>query len=363
MSGGVDSSVAAALLVEQGYRVIGVTMNLWPRKSLVTVDTRHSACCSLEAVEDARRVANRLGIPHYALNFRDVFEREVVRNFLAEYSGGRTPNPCIRCNRFVKFEALLDKARSWGAEFLATGHYARVDRTVGGRFVLRKALHTSKDQSYALYSLTQDQLACTLFPLGTLEKRETRRIAAELELVTAEKPDSQELCFVPDDDYAAYLRQELPSAARPGPIRNLEGEVLGTHQGVAFYTVGQRKGLGIAALEPLYVVDILPTENAIVVGGRDQLYSAGLVAEDVNWVSMEVPEEPIRVAAKIRYRAAEVPATARVREDATLEVTFDEPQRAVSPGQAVVLYQGDAVVAGGTIERAISGERSAISRA
>ncbi len=355
MSGGVDSSVAAALLVQQGYRVIGVTLDMWPRKSAVEAVGRHSVCCSLESVEDARRVADRLGIPHYTLNFREAFERDVVRNFVAEYARGRTPNPCIRCNRFVKFDALLSKARAWGAEHLATGHYARVDRTPTGRFTLRKALHGAKDQSYALYSLTQEQLAHTLFPLGGMEKAETRRIAADLGLATAEKPESQELCFVPDGDYAGYLRQQQPALERTGPIRNLAGEVVGTHRGIAFYTVGQRKGLGIYGPRPLYVVEILSEENTVVVGEQEELFAQGLVAEDVNWVSVEETAEPLRVDAKIRYRAAEVQAWARLLPDGTLAIRFDEPQRAVSPGQAVVLYNGDMVVAGGTIRGEIRG--------
>lgn len=351
MSGGVDSSVAAALLKQQGHDVIGVTLNVWPEASPADADGRNGACCSLDSVEDARRVADRLGVPHYTLNFRDVFDRTVVRNFVAEYAGGRTPNPCVRCNRFVKFEALLAKALSWGAEHLATGHYARVGRSADGRYTLRRAVDGSKDQSYALYSLTQEQLARALFPLGEMEKAETRRLAAEFGLVTAEKPESQEICFVPDDDHASFLRSRLPATARPGPIRTRQGEVLGTHPGVAFFTVGQRRGLRLAARRPLYVVEIVPEENAVVVGELAEVYSHGLVAEDVNWVSIEEPEEPIRVDVRIRYRASEVPAWARVRPDGALVVEFDEPQRAVSPGQAVVLYQGDLVVGGGTIAR------------
>lgn len=361
MSGGVDSSVAAALLKEQGYSVIGVTLNVWPEYAVVEAGSPHRACCSLDSVEDARRVADRLDIPHYTLNFRDIFDQAVIQNFLDEYLRGRTPNPCVRCNRFVKFEALLSRARSWEADYLATGHYARVGRSDDGRSTLRKAVDPSKDQSYALYSLTQQQLARTLFPLGELRKSETRRIAARLGLVTAEKPESQEICFVPDDDYSGFIRRRLPSAARPGPIRNREGELLGSHQGIAFFTVGQRRGLGIASGRPLYVLEILPEENAIVVGPRDELYSPGLLADDLNWVSIDEPGDAIRVAARIRYRAAEIPALARVRRDGKLEVRFDEPQRAVSPGQTVVLYDGDLVVAGGTIVEAVSDQPSAIS--
>ena len=363
MSGGVDSSVAAALLKEQGYNVIGVTLNVWPEQGPAEHGVRHDGCCSLDSVEDARRVANELGIPHYTLNFRDLFDQAVVQNFLAEYQSGRTPNPCVRCNRFIKFEALMAKARSWGARHLATGHYARVDRSPEGRFTLRKAADPFKDQSYALYSLTQEQLAFTLFPLGELAKAETRRMAADLGLVTAQKAESQEICFVPDDDYAEYLRQRVPATAKPGPIRNRRGDVLGTHQGIAFYTVGQRKGLGIAVGRPLYVLEIVPRENAIVVGEEDEVYSRGLVADDLNWVSVGEPTEPIRANARIRYRSAEVPAVAWMQQDGTLAVEFDEPQRAVSPGQAVVLYQGDRVVGGGTIKGAVSRRQSAIGQA
>jgi len=353
MSGGVDSSVAAALLKEQGYRVIGVTLNVWPEELSVGVESRHSACCSLDSVGDARRVADRLGIPHYTLNFRDLFESTVIQDFLKEYRRGRTPNPCVRCNRFVKFEALLERALSWGATWLATGHYARVGRSPDGRFSLAKAADPSKDQSYALCFLTQEQLAHTLLPLSELTKTETRVVAARLGLPTAEKPDSQEICFVPGN-YGDFLRRRVPEVVRPGPIVNRGGDVLGTHQGIAFHTVGQRKGLGIAAGRPLFVVEIDPERNRVVVGEREDAYSGGLVAEDLNWVSMPEPEGPTRVGARIRYRSPEVGATAKAQSDGTLLVQFDEPQRAVTPGQVVALYQGDAVIAGGTIRRAIS---------
>jgi tRNA-uridine 2-sulfurtransferase len=358
MSGGVDSSVAAALLKEQGHQVIGVTLDMWPRQSLVDSAVRQNVCCSLEAVEDARRVADRLGIPHYTLNLREDFERTVVQNFVREYMRGRTPNPCVRCNRFVKFEALLYKARAWGASHLATGHYARVERAESGRYALRKAVDLSKDQSYALSSLTQEQLAHSMFPLGGMTKAETRQMATDLGLVTAQRPESQELCFVPDDDYAAFLRERAPSVAQSGPIRNLRGEVLGTHPGIAFFTVGQRRGLGIASSSPLYVVEIIPEQNTVVVGERDELYSSGLIAGDVNWVSTGPPDGEIRANVRMRYHGAESPGVASPRRDGTLEIDFDEPQRAVSPGQTAVLYDGDTVLAGAIIT---SNRRSAIS--
>jgi tRNA-uridine 2-sulfurtransferase len=358
MSGGVDSSVAAALLKGRGHEVIGVTLDMWPRLSLVDSAVRQNVCCSLEAVEDARRVADWLGIPHYTLNLRDDFERTVVQNFVREYMRGRTPNPCVRCNRFVKFEALLHKARAWGATHLATGHYARVDRTGGGRCRLRKAVDLSKDQSYALSSLTQEQLAHSMFPLGEMTKAETRRIAADLGLVTAQRPESQELCFVPNDDYASFLRERAPSVAQSGPIRNLRGEVLGTHPGIAFFTVGQRRGLGIPARSPLYVVEIIPEQNTVVVGEREELYSSGLIADDVNWVSIDPPGRDVRASVRMRYHGAEAPAVARQAGDGSLEIDFHEPQRAVSPGQTVVLYDGDTVLAGSVIT---SNKRSAAS--
>lgn len=358
MSGGVDSSVAAALLQQQGYNVIGVTLNLWAESLSAEVESRQSACCSLDAVGDARQVADKLGIPNYTLNVRDLFDRTVVQNFLDEYQAGRTPNPCVRCNRFVKFEGLLAKARAWGARYLATGHYARIGRSLDGRFTLQKALDPNKDQSYALCFLTQEQLEHTLFPLGESTKVEVREIAASLDLATAEKPESQEICFVPGD-YGEYLRQRVPSVVRPGPIRDVKGELLGTHQGVAFYTVGQRKGLGIASRKPLYVVDIDTGENVVIVGDWEDTYSQGLIAEDLNWVSVPEQGGPVKVNARIRYRASEVPATAQLQSDGTMLVEFNDPQRAVSPGQAVVLYQGDVVVAGGTIKKAIGRQLSA----
>ena len=352
MSGGVDSSVAAALLKERGFNVIGVTLNIWPEPSTAAVESRHAACCSLDSVGDARTVADKLGIPHYTLNMRDLFDRAVVRDFLREYRRGRTPNPCVRCNRFVKFEGLLAKARALGARFLATGHYARIGRSSNGRFTLRKALDPSKDQSYALCFLTQEQLASTLFPLGDLTKTETREIASRLGLSTAQKPESQEICFV-NGSYGDFLMAKEPAIAVPGPIKNRDGQVLGTHQGIAFYTVGQRKGLGIAVGRPLYVTEIDPRENTVTVGEWDDLYARGLIAEDINWVSMDETKDAIRASVRIRYKASAVAATAQLQPDGSMRIDFDDPQRAVTPGQTVVLYKHDEVIAGGTISKAI----------
>lgn len=350
MSGGVDSSVAAALLVQQGYEVIGITLNVWPKLLPDEATEREDACCSLSAVEDARRIADRLNIPHYVLNFREVFAEKVIANFVAEYKRGRTPNPCIRCNEFIKFDALLSRALALEAEFVATGHYIRLARDEArDRFILNRAADRSKDQSYVLYVLRQDQLAHSLFPLGGMAKSDTRRLAKELALPVANKPDSQEICFVQDNDYGGFLRSYDPGLATPGPILDAGGNLLGTHKGIIHYTVGQRKGLGLAAGRPLYVVALDAARNAVVVGAEEQLYARGLVAEGVNWVSVEWPTEPIRAAVKIRYRAREVPATLHALEGDRVRVRFDEPQKAVTPGQAVVFYDGDLLLGGGSI--------------
>lgn len=354
MSGGVDSSVAAAILVQEGYDVVGVTMQVWPTTSAAE-DRFSRTCCSLSAVEDARRVAARLGIPHYVLNFRDVFQEMVIDNFIEEYRRGRTPNPCLRCNRFVKFEALLEKARALGADYVATGHYARiVYDDARRRWLLKKGLDHSKDQSYALYGMTQYQLAHTLMPLGNMAKDETRRMAAELGLSVADKPDSQEICFVEERKYRDFLQKVAPEVVRPGPIVDTAGNILGEHSGIAFYTVGQRRGLGIAAGEPLYVVRIDAAENTVVVGRENELYARGLLASDVNLVAMEELRDTIAVTAKIRYNMQESPALLAPSGEKQVRVTFEHPQRAITPGQAVVCYDGDDVVAGGTIDRVLA---------
>ena len=350
MSGGVDSSVTAALLVQQGYRVLGITLNVWPEGERVGVVEREDACCALGAVEDARRVCATLGVPHYVVNFRDTFQRYVIQNFVEEYRRGRTPNPCVRCNQFIKFDALLAKAQALGADFVATGHYARIARMPDGRWALRKAADPKKDQSYVLYVMTQERLARAMFPLGELSKEETRRLAEELGLHVAGKPESQEICFVPTRDYRDYLREHDPASLRPGPIRDATGRVIGQHQGIALYTVGQRRGLGIASSKPLFVIEIWPEENTLVVGDEDSLYCREARVEGVNWVAIERPERPIRVVAKARYKAEEVPATVEPGEDGAVRVVFDAPQRAVTPGQTMVFYDGDIVLGGGTLE-------------
>ncbi|MBI4494320.1 MAG: tRNA 2-thiouridine(34) synthase MnmA [Chloroflexi bacterium] len=350
MSGGVDSSVAAALLVEQGYEVIGITLNVWPRLEGIPEVEREDACCALGAVEDARRVANRLGIPYYVLNFRDLFEERVIRDFVQEYQRGRTPNPCIRCNQFIKFDALLARAIALEADYVATGHYARIEHDpASGRYLLRKAADPAKDQSYVLYVMTQDRLARTLLPLGELAKSTTRRLAAEWKLPVANKPESQEICFVPFRRYAEFVERYAPQAVRPGAIVDRAGRTLGRHQGVAFHTIGQRRGLGIAASQPLYVTALDPATNTVVVGPQEELLRAECVATEVNLIALEALETPRRVQARIRYRAETCEAEIAPDGEARVRVTFAQPQRAVTPGQAIVFYDGDVVVGGGTI--------------
>lgn len=354
MSGGVDSSVAAALLVRQGYRVVGITLNVWPEGEGVAVVEREDACCALGAVEDARRVCDGLDVPHYVVNFRDVFRRQVIENFVEEYRGGRTPNPCVRCNQFIKFDALLAKAEALGADFVATGHYARTVQLDSGRWALRKAADARKDQSYVLYVMSQERIRRTMFPLGDLLKDQTRVLAEELGLHVAGKPESQEICFVPTRDYRDYLRANDPDATREGPVVNAEGRVIGRHNGLSFYTVGQRKGLGVASPQPLFVTDLKPETNTVVVGDSALLYRREAHASGINWVSIPSLDGPMRVTAKARYKADEVPATIEPMGD-LVRITFDEPQRAVTPGQTVVFYDGDVVVGGGTLERTPAG--------
>jgi tRNA-specific 2-thiouridylase len=352
MSGGVDSSVTAALLKSQGHDVIGVTLNVWPEQA-VDESTRTKACCGISAVDDARRVADLLDIPYYVLNFRELFREHVIADFVREYTRGRTPNPCVRCNQHVKFRPVLQRAAALEAEYVATGHYVRRDQDpVTGRYRLRKAVDTSKDQSYVLFPMTQDELARTLFPLGDLPKAETRRLAREFGLPVADKAESMEICFIPDNKYARYVEARAPAAARPGPIVDSQGRYLGEHPGIIYFTVGQRKGLGLTCPEPRFVIDIDPERNAIVVGSDSDLLSQGLIAEDLNLVALPALEAPVRCRARIRYRMQEAPAVVEPVPEAgegVVRVTFDKPQRAITPGQAVVFYAGDVVLAGATI--------------
>lgn len=350
MSGGVDSSLTAALLQQRGYEVIGVTMQIWPAER---EEDEHSAggCCSLSAVDDARRVAEKLGIPYYVMNFRDFFEQKVINNFVDEYLAGRTPNPCIACNKHVKFEAFLQKAIALGADYIATGHYARLGYDEERqRYIMRKAADLSKDQTYALYNMSQSHIKHTLMPLGDFHKTETRRLAAELGLTVADKPDSQEICFVTDNNYRGFLQEKAGGRITPGPFLDTKGNVLGQHEGIPFYTVGQRKGLGITFGEPMYVVAIDAARNAVVLGRHEEVFAAGLIAGEINLLLMEKLAGPLEVEAKIRYSAKPARAVISPLPEDKIHVAFAEPQRAITPGQAVVFYEGDYVIGGGTIE-------------
>ena len=339
--------MTAALLKDQGYEVFGVTMQIWPADAPPAPE---GGCCSLSAVDDARRVADTLGIPYYVMNFRDLFREKVIDYFCNEYVAGKTPNPCIACNRELKFAALLQKALTLGADFLATGHYGRIiyDRE-RSRYLLYRATDESKDQSYVLYGFTQEQLAHTLLPLGEFRKSEIREMAAGLGLKVATKPDSQEICFVPDDDYRGYLAAKIGDRIEPGPFLNRQGEVLGQHRGLAYYTVGQRRGLGLAFGKPLYVLELDPDRNAVILGESEELLATELVAGEVNFIPFDYLAQPLPVMAKIRYKAQPAAATIYPEEGNRLRVRFDQPQRAITPGQAVVFYQEDLVIGGGTI--------------
>ncbi|HET6314863.1 MAG TPA: tRNA 2-thiouridine(34) synthase MnmA [Chloroflexota bacterium] len=348
MSGGVDSSVTAALLKQAGHDVIGITLNVWPDLPNMPEMQREDACCALGAVEDARRVADKLDIAYYVLNFREVFEDRVIKDFVQTYASGRTPNPCIRCNQFIKFDALLAKARQLGAAFVATGHYARIEHGQPNR--LRKAADLTKDQSYVLYVMTQERLGAALMPLGAFYKSDTRKMAADMGLSVANKPESQDICFVPFKRYTEFIELYAPEVLQPGPIVDQSDVVLGEHRGVALHTIGQRRGLGIAAGQPLFVTELRPDSNTVVVGGPQALRRSSCTLDEVSWLSGPLPESPLRAMAKARYRAAEVACTVS-RDGAGLRVDFDEPQKAITPGQALVLYDGEYVLGGGTIAR------------
>lgn len=350
MSGGVDSSVAAAVLLDQGYDVVGVTMQIWPDMDEDRKKTE-GGCCSLSAVDDARRVANRLRIPYYVMNFKEVFEKKVIDYFVDEYLQGRTPNPCIACNRHVKFDAMLKKAEAMGIDYVATGHYARVeyDETLG-RFLLKKSATDRKDQTYALYNLTQDQLGKTLMPIGEFHKERVREIAKEIGLTVANKPDSQEICFVDDNDYGRFISERTNTGIEPGDFVDTRGNVLGKHKGIVHYTIGQRKGLGISLGKPVFVVEIDVPGNRVILGDDTEVFSHSLIAEDLNFIPFDTLQGNIRVKAKIRYSAKEANAIVIPQEDGTVRVDFESPQRAITPGQAVVFYDGDIIVGGGTIK-------------
>jgi tRNA-specific 2-thiouridylase len=348
MSGGVDSSVAAALLAEGGHEVIGLSMQLYDQRE---GESGYGSCCSIDDLHDAGRVARRLNIPHYIVNFEREFQRTVVANFVSEYVAGRTPIPCSHCNSDLKFATLLDRSMAYGAEVVATGHYARISKNAEtGRHVLRRGLDAAKDQSYFLFSLTQDQLSRASFPVGDLAKDAVRDVARRLGLPVAEKPDSQEICFVPDGDYAAFIERKTGDLDSGGSIVSQSGEVLGSHGGVHRFTIGQRKGLGIAAAEPLYVLQLRPAEKTVVVGPRPELERTSLTASNVNWIAGMAPTGPQHVTAQIRHRHTPATATVRALENSRASVEFDAPVSAITPGQAVVLYDGDVVVGGGWID-------------
>ena len=343
MSGGVDSSVAAGLLVEQGYDVVGIMLKLWSEEG----GSRVNRCCAPADVALARSVADRLGIPFYLVNIADSFKSIVVDFFVRQYAAGVTPNPCLQCNRHIRFEMLLNRALGLGARYLATGHYARVRKTDGG-YQLVRAVDRRKDQSYVLSVLGQAQLAHVLFPLGELTKPEVRAHAARMGLPVADKVESQDLCFLGDGDYRAFLARHAPEAIQPGAIRDASGKVLGRHNGLPFFTIGQRKGLGLAASEPLYVISKDAADNALIVGTRAELGRRECVARSMHYVSGVRPAEPFRAEAKIRYTARDAPVTAHPQRD-LMRAEFDEPQRDVTPGQALVLFDGDVAIGHGII--------------
>jgi tRNA-specific 2-thiouridylase len=339
MSGGVDSSVAAALLKQQGHEVIGVTMKLADNKN------------NQNAITDARKVTEKLGIPHHVVDLHDIFKRTIIADFCREYSLGRTPNPCVLCNRHIKFGILWEKAKGLGADFLTTGHYARIEKTKRGVYLLKKGKDKHKDQSYFLCQLTQEQLERSLFPIGDLIKDRVRKIAKEMGLPVASRPESQEICFVADDDHARFLKEHYRGEIKMGPILDWQGKKLGEHKGIMFYTIGQRKGLGITATEPLYVTAIEPEKNAIIAGTKEQTYSSELIADNINWITESMSKKPIKVKTRIRYRHPEAESTVSIIDENSVQVKFAKPQMAITPGQAVVFYDGDTVIGGGRIIR------------
>ena len=351
MSGGIDSSVAAALLKDKGFEVIGITMQIWDRPRGFGGD----------GIKDAKRVAGRLKIPHYLLDLRDVFKKKIISDFCKEYNQGRTPNPCIRCNQYIKFDTLLKKAKELNADYIATGHYAKIefDRQKNS-YTLRKGIDTKKDQSYVLYMMSQNQLKHILMPLGEFKKNQVRQIAKDKKLPVADKEESQEICFIPDNNYGEFLKENIRREAKPGPVVNKDGKVIGEHKGIVFYTIGQRKGIGIADRHPLYVVAINKKTNTIVVGKKEEVYGRELIADKVKFINMKRLEKPMKLEAKIRYLHKASPAMLIPLAKGKVKVKFNQPQWAITPGQAVVFYslrgkKGDVVIGGGTIMKRING--------
>ena len=350
MSGGIDSSVAAALLKNAKHDLIGVTMNLQPRTDGENDGNGTGQNPISDTVTRAKEVATKLGIPHHVFDIQDIFYDKVIADFCREYTLGRTPNPCIRCNRFIKFGVLMEKSQEKGADFFATGHYARIQGdNKSGKYLLQKGTDATKDQSYFLCQLTQEQLGQALFPIGDLTKDRVKQIANELDFLSDNRAESQEICFIADDDYPRFLKNTLPESDQPGPIIDEKGNTIGQHQGIFAYTIGQRRGLGIAATKPLYVTAIEPERNAVVVGPKDKTYRREFRAHTINWI-VPAPEQPILVKSRIRYRHPEAEATVIPFGDDTVQVLFQEPQMAVAPGQTVVFYNGDIIIGGGIIE-------------
>jgi len=355
MSGGVDSSVAAHLLIKQGYDCIGAMMKLYAddivnEKEDTQASQASKRCCSIEDAEDARAVATALDIPFFVFNFSDSFGEQVIHRFISAYQQGCTPNPCIDCNRFMKFEKFLSRATELEIEYIATGHYAKIAKEPSGRFLLSRGADTTKDQTYVLYAMTQPQLARTLFPLGGLTKDEVREIAVKLNLATAAKRDSQDICFAPDGDYAGFIERFTGQPSQTGDFVSPQGDILGRHKGLIHYTIGQRKGLGLYGPNPQYVSALNPEANTVTVGPSEQLFSKSLVARDINLIPVVKLDEPLYVQAKVRYSQQAQPARVWQTAPDELHLEFEKPQRAITPGQAVVMYDGDIVVGGGTID-------------
>lgn len=349
MSGGVDSSVAAWLLKQEGYEVIGVTMQIWQDEE-EEAQSENGGCCGLSAVDDARRVAWELGIPYYVMNFKQEFKEHVMDYFVDEYLHGRTPNPCIACNRYVKWESLLKRSLDIGADYIATGHYAQIEKLPTGRYALKKSATAAKDQTYALYNLTQEQLSHTLMPVGAYTKEEIRRMAEEIGLQVANKPDSQEICFIPDHDYAKFIEETTEQKPAQGNFVDMDGRIIGRHEGITHYTVGQRKGLNLSMGRPVFVVAIRPETNEVVIGEADDVFTDSLVCDRLNWMAVDgLHGREMQVMAKIRYSHKGAPCVIREIGDGLVECRFTECVRAVTPGQAVVFYDGEYVVGGGTI--------------
>ncbi|HHZ02902.1 MAG TPA: tRNA 2-thiouridine(34) synthase MnmA [Tissierellia bacterium] len=349
MSGGVDSSVAAVILKDQGYDICGATLKLFDDEDVLT-SCRTRTCCSLEDVEDARSVCHKLGIDHFVFNFKETFKDEVIEKFARSYEEGSTPNPCIDCNRYIKFSKLIERALLMKKDYIATGHYAQIEYdNVSGRYLLKKAVDLSKDQSYVLYVLSQHDLSRTLLPLGKMTKEEVRKIAEERDLINARKPDSQDICFVRDGDYAGFLKNTMGVESKKGKFIDSKGNILGEHKGIIHYTVGQRKGLGIALGKPAYVISKNKEDNTVILGSEEELYSKRLKASDLNMIAVEKLTEPMKATVKTRYSQKETEAILYPESEDEIIVEFKQKQRAITPGQAVVFYDGDIVIGGGTI--------------